>query len=160
MQALEDALGNFFVGTLPAFPEGFKTWLQKWLPILFIVFAILGLVTWLFVSVLAARLGALAFGFGGVSAPGFLSFLGPVFTWFIIPVQLVLELLGGIQMRGRKIMGWRLAFYSVLVGAVFAILNLAVTSIIFTFFELWALFQIRDYYASPAPEPEAPPAPA
>lgn len=136
MDALEQALAAFFLGTLPAFPEELKRNINKFYPWLMIVFSALSLIVVLPLL-----------GFGAL-----FSWMSPVHgslymvIMILLLIRAVFGLFGGIRMLSASKMGWNLALYSDLVIIIVNILDFSFGGLIWNFFMLWALFQIREYY--------------
>ena len=135
MNELEVKLADLF-GKLPVLSPGGKQTAAKIFPWAAIVLGALGLVSWL---------GSMRmfFAFSGMTgAAGGLMWL----SWLAAPLIQLTAIGGGYLMLQKKYAGWRLVFYSLLVGAVVNLLSLMPLGLLFNLLFAYFLFQIREYY--------------
>lgn len=143
MDGLETQIGKFVQEKLPALSEKTKESLVKYLPWVIIVLNVLGLLAWL------GTIGLFGMGMavGMHAAPGMaLSFMSMLVIYALTPVMLGLSLLGGYLMLQRKLIGWRIAFYSLLFGLIINILHISVLGLALNLLFAYLLFQIRESY--------------
>lgn len=142
MQALEKLFGKIFADNLPPLPPVAREWVVKILPWILIILGSLGFVAWL------AAVGL--FGHTQSAALGFHRYAPSLFTavilYLFVPLLQLLAVAGGYLMLGRKRLGWRIAFYSLVLGLVIHILSLSLGGIIVNLIFAYLLFQIRPYY--------------
>jgi hypothetical protein len=109
-------------------------------------------------------IGGILLVFGAISLFGLGSFLSPfsmmagaggfVITWVIAAVLLlvagVLEFLAFAPLKGRKVKGWNLLFYALLLNALGSIVRLnvseVVTAVITFLIAYYFLYQVKSYY--------------
>ena len=143
VKVLEDLFAK-----LPALPANVSEILVKIAPWLALIFGILGVIGSVFA--ILAFLGLGAFGaalvpFGGlavVSASG-LAIVVMVFSL----VSSVMTLLAYPGLKGRKMVGWKWAFLSEIVGVLGSVVSLnLVGAAIMAVIAFYLLFQIKGYY--------------
>lgn len=135
MNELEVKLADLF-GKLPVLSPGGKQTAAKIFPWAAIVLGALGLVSWL---------GSMRmfFAFSGMTgAAGGMMWL----SWVAAPLIQLAAIVGGYLMRQKNYAGWRLVFYSLLVGAIVNLLSLMPLGLLFNLLFAYFLFQIREYY--------------
>lgn len=135
MNELEVKLADLF-GKLPVLSPGGKQTAAKVFPWLAIVLGCLGIFSWL---------GSIRmfFAFSGMAgAAGGMMWL----SWIAAPLIQLAAIVGGYLMRQKNYAGWRLVFYSLLVGAVVNLLSLMPLGLLFNLLFAYFLFQIREYY--------------
>jgi hypothetical protein len=119
-------------------PPGGREAIVKFGPWITVVLLILTLPLLL----VALGLGTLFIPFGGI---GYASRLGMLSIFVIVEVGLMIAALPGLF--ARKMAGWRLLFYSQLVGIVYNLLGgRIVGGLLFGLIALYVLFQIRTLY--------------
>lgn len=142
MNALEELFGRIFADNLPPLPPAVREWVVKILPWIIIVLGALGLLAWL------AAVGL--FGHGQMAALSFHRYAPSIFAaiilYLFVPLLQLLGIAGGYFMLGRKRIGWRIAFYSLILGLVIHILSISLGGIIVNLIFAYLLFQIRPYY--------------
>ena len=119
-------------------PDGGKEMIVKFGPWITLILLILTLPILLF----ALGLGTILIPFGGV---GYAAGFGVLTIFVIIEIGLMIAALPGLF--NRRMAGWRLLFYSQLVGILYNLLSGAVVSgLIFGLIALYILFQVRPLY--------------
>ena len=119
-------------------PDGGREMIVKFGPWITVVLLILTLPILLF----ALGLGAIFIPFAGV---GYASGFGVMTIVIIIEIGLMIAALPGLF--ARKMAGWRLLFYSQLVGIVYNVLTgNIVGGLLFGLIALYILFQVRALY--------------
>ncbi len=141
MNDLERFFDRIFTGRLPGLPTNVKDYAAKILPWLIIVLAALGLLSWLSVAGLfkAAALGALGAKYA------YPAFAAAAFN-ILIPIELVLALAGGGYMLQRRRLGWRLAFYSLLLGLLVNLVWFSLAGLVWSLIFAYLLFQVKPYF--------------
>lgn len=142
MKALEELFGKIFADNLPPLPPAAREWVVKILPWVLVVLGALGFLAWL---------GAVGlFGHAQMSALGFHRYAPSLFAalilYLFVPALQLLAIAGGYLMLGRKRLGWRIAFYSLVLGLVIHILSLSLGAIVINLIFAYLLYQIRPYY--------------
>lgn len=138
----ENGLEEFFVKSLPAFPDGLKEFLVSVGPWIDLVLVILSLPAILAVFGWGGTMMSYSYMMGGVRYG-----LGLSLSWWISIVALGLNVLALPGLFKRELMSWRLLFYSVWVSALGSLLNGAIISLIIgTGLSLYVLYQIKNYY--------------
>lgn len=141
MNGLEQQLSEFFRTKLPAMSSGAKETTVKVLPWVIIVLGILGILAWL--QVLKMYFGFSAF----MHAMGLGNDLLVWFHLLLAPITSGLAVYGGFLMNNRRLAGWRLVFYSLLLGVLVHILNFSILGLIIDFACAYLLFQTQEYYS-------------
>ena len=119
-------------------PEGGREWIVKVGPWITIVLLILTLPLLL----VAFGIGAVYVPFGGV---GYATGFGVLTIFVIVEIGLMIAALPGLF--ARTMAGWRLLFYSQLVGIVHSVLSgNIVGGLLFGLIGLYILFQVRTLY--------------
>lgn len=119
-------------------PDSGRETIVKFGPWITVVLLILTLPILLF----ALGLGAIFIPFGGV---GYASGFGVMTIVIIVEIGLMIAALPGLF--ARKMAGWRLLFYSQLVGIIYNILTgNIVGGLLFGLIALYILFQVRTLY--------------
>lgn len=141
-QAPKDLIGflDFYLVTKAPFqlPNGAKEWIVKCGPWITVVLLILTLPPLLFVL----GIGTVLMPFGGI---GYATGFGMLSIVLIVQVGLMVAALPGLF--ARKTAGWRLVFYSQLVGIVSSVLSGAIIGgLLFGLIGLYILFQVRPLY--------------
>ncbi len=141
MNNLERFFDRIFAGWLPGLPPNIKDGAAKILPWLLIVLAALGLLSWLSVAGLfsAASLGAV-----GARYP-YPAFAVTVFN-VLVPIQLALAIASGGYMLQRRRLGWRLAFYALLLGLLVNLVWFSLAGLIWSLIFAYLLFQVKPYF--------------
>ena len=143
MEALETKISKFVLEKLPPVPPNIKENLVKYLPWAIIVLNVLGLFAWL------GTIGLFSMGMavGMKVAPGMaLSFLSMIVIYALTPLMLGLSLYGGYLMTKRQLLGWRIVFYSLLLGFIVNILHISILGLIINLLFAYLLFQIKERY--------------
>ena len=140
-EAPKDIMGflNYYLVTKAPIqiPEGGREWLVKAMPWINIII----LVLFLPAILLVLGIGSLVIPFAGTGVSGF------SLAALVLIVQVVLMIAAIPGLFGRRIMGWNLSFYSVVVNVVYSLVNLDIVSAIFSaVISSYLLFQIRKYY--------------
>lgn len=142
MKALEELFGKIFVDSLPPLPAASREWVAKLLPWILLILGALGFLAWL------STIGL--FGHGQMAAIGLSrygsSFFAAIILYLFVPALQLLAIAGGYLMLGRNRLGWRIAFYSLVVGLALHILSLSLGGIIINLIFAYLLFQVRPYY--------------
>jgi hypothetical protein len=141
MNSLERFFDKIFAGWLPGLPANAKDWAAKILPWLLIVLAALGLLSWLSV---AGHFGAAALGSTGIHY-AYPAFAAVVFN-ILVPVQFVLAITGGYYMLRRRRLGWRLAFYALLLGLLVNLVWFSMAGLVWSLIFAYLLFQVKPYF--------------
>jgi hypothetical protein len=119
-------------------PEGAREWIVKFGPWITIVLLILTLPLLL----VALGLGAVFVPFGGI---GYATGFGVLTIFVIVEIGLMIAALPGLF--ARTMAGWRLLFYSHLVGIAHSVLSgNIVGGLLFGLIGLYILFQVRGLY--------------
>jgi hypothetical protein len=119
-------------------PDGAKEWIVKFGPWITVVLLVLTLPILLF----ALGLGTALIPFGG---PAYAAGFGLLTIVLIIEIGLMVAALPGLF--ARKMSGWRLLFYSQVVGIVYNLLSGSIVGgILFGLIALYILFQVRPLY--------------
>lgn len=130
---------------LPALPKGatdFIVSVAPWLALIFGVLAILG-------GVAAFGLLSVVTPFTAVAGVGAYAVTGLLGT-LVLLVQGVIELLAFLPLKARKVRGWNLIFWSLILSVLSSVLYLRVFGVVSAVF--WALvgyyflYQIKSYY--------------
>lgn len=141
MGNLEQQLNDFCKKNLPILSQSAKETATKVIPWLIIVFSGLGILSWL-------SLARFFFGLSGMMRAA--GYVGPdvlATVYFILsPIMAVLGLYGGYLMLSRQLKGWRIAFYSLLIGLIANICYISVFGIFLDLVFGYFLFQIRDNF--------------
>ena len=130
---------------LPSLPKGGVELIVNFAPWLALIFGVLAVLT-----------GVAAFGFLSVLSPfamvagaGSYAVLGMVYGVLLL-AQGVLELLAFPSLKARKVRGWNLMFYSLVLGLVGSIFTLSVSSIVGgvlgVLIGYYFLYQVKSYY--------------
>lgn len=140
LQKTEDVLDEYLGKKAPGLGENVKKWIVSLLPWLALIFGFLGLV---------GSLGGL--GCSIVASP-FL-WLGGRGLPFLTLAYLILSLLGsGLELlavpsllnQARR--GWKLLFYSALLGVIINTLHFSHLGLLIILVELYFLFQVKEEY--------------
>ncbi|GAB3166389.1 hypothetical protein [Telluribacter humicola] len=136
---LEKELEPIFLGKFPDFPDEVKEFLVKYGPYLMLVGAILGL------------LGILtALGIGTAAIP-FMPYGSSAVFWVgmvLTALVLVMYLLAFSPLRNRRIQGWRILYYALLLNLLGSLIQLNILSLLIGgAIGFWVLFQIRSKYS-------------
>ena len=119
-------------------PEGGREWIVKFGPWITIVLLILTLPLLL----VALGIGAVYVPFGGL---GYATGFGVLMIFVIVEIGLMIAALPGLF--ARQIAGWRLLFYSQLIGITHSVLSgNIVGGLLFGLIGLYVLFQVRGLY--------------
>jgi hypothetical protein len=134
-----------YYAKLPVLPKGVNDFIVSvapWLALIFGVLAILsGVAAFGFLSVLSPF--AAVVGAGGYAITAILSSV-------VLLVQGVIELLAFSPLRKRKVMGWNLMFYSLILSVVSSVVALSafsvVSSLVGALIGYYILYQVKSYY--------------
>lgn len=125
----------------PSLPAGVKEFLVKFGPYFYILVILLSIVPVLALLGITALFAPVAY-MGGIRAGTSFSLAG-----LFLLATLVLDGLAIPGLLKRSLNGWNLLFYSTLVGAVYSILSMNLSSLIIgTGISLYFLYQIKSYY--------------
>ena len=142
MGDLEKKIGDFF-GNLPGLSPAAKETAARYLPWVLIVLGVFGMLAWL---------SSIRFFFGVLGVAGYFGYVypGPLFTVHMVlaPIAQIMVIYGGYLMLGRKLQGWRLVFYALLLGVVSHFLAASIFGLVIDFVCAYILFQVREFYAA------------
>lgn len=145
MNALEEQLAKIFREKLPEMSGNAKEMTVKYFPWVLMVLGALGLLAWLSTIGLFRFASLVVMGVG--HAPGqVFSIFTALFLYVLAPVIQVLAISGGYMMLSRRLAGWRIAFYSVLVGFIVHVVYFSVFGLCLDLLFAYLLFQTREYY--------------
>ena len=132
-------LDFYLVGKAPfQIPDAGREWIVKFGPWITLVLLILTLPLLL----VALGIGTLFIPFGG---PGYATGFGVLTLVLIVQIGLMVAALPGLF--ARKMAGWRLVFYSQLVGIAYSVLSGSIVGgLLFGLISLYILFQVRSLY--------------
>ena len=144
LNELTKTLDKYYV-KFPALPKGLNDFIVSVAPWLALIFGIL--------AVLA---GVSAFGATSVMSP-FAAVAGvgryalaAIISTVVLLVQGVIELLAFSPLKARKVKGWNLMFYSLILSFVSSIITLNVSSVLSSLIGAligyYFLYQIKSYY--------------
>ena len=136
---LEKELEPIFLGKFPDFPEEVKEFLVKYGPYLMLIGALMGLLGIL----TALGIGTVAMAFVPYSS-------APVFWLGIVlsALVLVMYLVAFTPLRDRRIQGWRILYYALLLNLLGSLIQLNILSLLIGgAIGFWVLFQIRSKYS-------------
>lgn len=134
-----DHVGEYF-NKLPPLSKGGRDAVVTITPWLALIFGILGVVTvftGLGIFTFLAPIAMIS-GVNGTGAGFAIVILG------LISSALLLAAFPGTKARKQK--GWKLLYYSEVVGLIANLVPLSLTGILFTFIGFYFLYQIRSYY--------------
>lgn len=134
-----DIVGDYFK-KLPELPKGGREAVVTIVPILALIFGILGVATTLFGLGVFTFLAPIAM-LSGVRETG--SGFAVILLGFVASALLLIAFPG---VRARKEKGWRYLYYSEVVGLVANIVSFSLPGILFTLIGFYFLYQIRSYY--------------
>lgn len=139
MDSYIDMIGEYFK-KLPELPRGGREAVVAITPWLALIFGVLGIATALVGLGIFTFLAPLAM-FAGVRGAG---------AGFVIVLlglaSSALLLMAFPGVKARKISGWKLIYYSEVVGIVADIISLSLTGVVFALIGFYFLYQIRSYY--------------
>jgi hypothetical protein len=146
LNELEEQLAKIFLEKMPELSGNAKEMSVKFLPWVLIVLGVFGLLAWLSAIGLFHFASLVVMGLGHAPRQTF-SLFTVLFLYILAPVMQALAVGGGYLMLSRRLTGWRIAFYSLLVSF---IVHLAYFSIFGLFLDLafaYLLFQTKEYYS-------------
>jgi len=155
MSGLINFLQSIFVDKAPALPEGFKSFVVKFVPYVVII-AIIFIGISLF-SIIPVFLFAVGFA-NAVSKTGTLFSPMLILTTVFALVNAVLLIMAIPGLFKKTLSGWTYVFYASLLGIVLNILTVSVVSLVLSLVALYILFQIRSYYMGGGTASSMPPA--
>ena len=130
---------------LPKLPKGVNDFIVSVAPWLALIFGILGVVSGLAAFGILAALSPFAM----VAGAGRYAFTGPLMALVLI-VQSVIELWAFPSLKARRVKGFNLMFYSILLSVVSSVFSLSVFSIlgaiIGALIGYYFLYNIKSYY--------------
>lgn len=140
LQKTEDVLDEYLGKKAPGLGKNVKKWVVSLLPWLALIFGFLGLV---------GGLGGL--GCSIMASPFlWLGGLGlPFFTLAYLALTLLrsgLELLAVPSLLNRARRGWKLLFYSALLGVIINVLHFSSFGLLLVLVKLYFLFQVKEEY--------------
>lgn len=134
-----DLVGEYYK-KLPELPKGGKDVVVTITPWLALIFGILGVVTALVGLGVFTFLAPIAMVAGVREA-------GAGFLVVLLGLAASALLLAGFPgVNARKASGWKLIYYSEVVGLVADIVTLSITGVLFALIGFYFLYQIRSYY--------------
>ncbi len=137
-----ETMGTWF-DKAPALPKTWRENLVKAIPVLTLIFGILGII--LSISGLGIFTAASPFAYFGGATP--LYYGNGFLTMLLYLIGYVLMLAAYPGTKGRKIKGWKLLFWSEAIFFVGGLISLSIVSaIIGALIGFYLLFQIRSYY--------------
>lgn len=143
---LEDSLNTYLGKKAPQLPQNWKEFMVKAAPYLSIIGVILGLLALPAILGLSALLAPLGIAGGLATGRPFLGLSFLVGIIFAI-ITLVLEAMAISPLFKRSIKGWRLLYYSTLLGAINNIVSVNIGGLIIgTLLSLYLLFQVKGLY--------------
>lgn len=138
LEKLDAFFKDLFIEKAPSLPKNAKEWIVKVAPWLVLVFGLMALP------------GILAIlGFGAITAPIWVFSRHSPFYLFgatIGIIQIILELVAVPHLFKRDKRGWKLLYWSGLLGLLASIVQLSVSSLIFVVIGLYFLYQVKEYY--------------
>lgn len=130
---------------LPSLPKGVNEFLVSVTPWLALIFGVLAVVSGLGAFGLLTALSP----FAVVAGAGQYAFTG-LFAALVLLAQGVVEILAFPSLKARKVRGWNLMFYSLLLGVVSSVVTLSVGSVVGAVIGFligyYFLYQIKSYY--------------
>src|SRR3989339_1546563 len=136
---LDKILSEYLIKKAPALPKEFKEFLVKIAPFFAILAVVFGLPAILTVFGLGAFMTPLAWVAGAHTG----------IYWIFWAVGLVQIILAGMSIKplfARAGHGWRLMYYSQLLGIITSLGNFNIMSLVFTVFSLYLLYQVKSSY--------------
>ena len=139
MDSYIDMVGEYFK-KLPELPKGGRDAIVTITPWLALVFGVLGIITALVGLGLFTFLAPVAMITGVRGAgPGFI-----IVLFGLVSSALLLFAFPGTKMRSEK--GWKLIYYSEVVGLIADVISLSLTGVLFALIGFYFLYQIRSYF--------------
>ena len=130
---------------LPALPKGVNEFIVSVAPWLALIFGVLAIVSGLAAFGLLTALSPFAF----VAGAGRYAFTG-LLAAVVLLVQGAVELLAFPGLKARKVKGWNLMFYSLLLSVVSSVVSLSVSGIVGSLVGVligyYFLYQVKSYY--------------
>jgi hypothetical protein len=151
MAQLEKFFEDLFLKKIPwQLPVKAKEVIVKIAPWIVLIILIVSIPGILAVFGLSAFVGGMATYYGAHLGSRF--YLG----WIVLVVQFILMAMSFSGLKQRKLKGWRFAYYSSLVSAVYGVISAynisgIIWSLISAGIGLYILFQVRSYYNGSAP---------
>jgi len=141
MNSLEKIFARVFTEWLPGLPPSVKDRAARVLPWVIIVLGTLGLLAWMGATGLLGPAAKTA----GISrtCPAFAAALLNI----LIPGLQLIAIAGGCYMLQRRRLGWRLAFYALLIGLIIDLFLLSPAGIVWDVVFAYLLFQLKPYYS-------------
>jgi hypothetical protein len=137
---LEKELEPIFLGKFPEFPEEVKEFLVRYGPYLMLVATLLGLMGLLTMLGFGSAVSGLIVATGSGSP---IFWIGVVLSGLV----LVLYLLAFSPLKARKLAGWRLLYYALLLNLLGSLIQFQILSLLIGgAIGFWVLFQIRAKY--------------
>jgi len=141
---LKKYLDKYYI-KLPKFPKGLNDFIvsvSPWLALIFGILAVMGGITvfgaFSTISPFAAIAGVRGYAFTAL------------FSTAILLVQGIIELLAFLPLKARKVKGWNLMFYSLILSVVSSIIALSIQSVLNALIGgligYYILYQIKSYY--------------
>jgi hypothetical protein len=131
-----------------------KPWLKAtkegwvhWLPRVMFIFIVLGVFA--FLALALAALGVSSLGLLGAAFDGGATFLTGIFIWpVVLFLGVYLYFLNQIRsdLAKKLARGWVWLYYLTLINIVFSLLRFDIVPALFEVFQIWVLFQIKEYY--------------
>ncbi len=137
---METTLETYLVDKAPRLPEGLRKFIvaiTPWITLLSVIITIPILLT-----LLGINIAGIPINMSEVTK----GFIYPV-TVVVTSVNLLLEALAIPGLLKRSVKGWRLLFYSTLIGAAYDLVTLNLWALVIgSLISLYLLFQIKSFY--------------
>lgn len=141
MRSLERVFSRVFADWLPPLPAHVKYWAARIFPLVVIALGSLGVLAWLGVI---GESGVATLQTFGISR-AFPVFAAAIFH-VLVPILQLLAIAGGYHMLLRRRLGWRLAFYVLLLGLFINLIWFSLAGIVWNIAFAYLLFQLKHYY--------------
>ncbi|MFW5703921.1 MAG: hypothetical protein ACOCXQ_03720 [Patescibacteria group bacterium] len=140
IEKLEDILERYFLHKAPEMPEGLKNAIVVFMPWVMIVIVVLSLPT---IIALFGGAAFLPFTYVGQVSYGFMSILSHLFGIAAV----VFEVMAIPGLLNKTVKGWKLLFYSALLGLISSLLMGNIFGFIISFvISMYIIFQIKEKY--------------
>lgn len=140
LKPVETTLETYLVDKAPRLPEGLRKFIvaiTPWITLLSVIITIPILLT-----LLGINIAGIPINMSEVTK----GFIYPV-TVVVTSVNLLLEALAIPGLLKRSVKGWRLLFYSTLIGAAYDLVTLNLWALVIgSLISLYLLFQIKSFY--------------
>lgn len=140
LEKLEDTLEVYFLHKAPEMPEGVKNAIVVFMPWIMIVIVVLSIPT---IIALFGGAAFLPFTYTGQVSYGFMSILSHIFGLGAVVLE-VMAIPGLLKKTSR---GWKLLFYSALLGLISSLLIGNIFGFLISLIiSMYIIFQIREKY--------------